>query len=97
VLGPDFGVDEAVRRIEQRGEMSIADALLDQRAIAGIGNIYKNEALFVARVHPFDKVESLPRESIETVVTTAETLMKANVREGIRGGMRLRATEEEKP
>ena len=92
LLAPDFGVDEAVRRIEQRGEMSIADALLDQRAIAGIGNIYKNEALFVARVHPFDPVESLARATIEKVVTTAETLMKANVRDGIRGGMTARTT-----
>ena len=92
LLAPDFSVDEAVRRIEQRPEVSIADALLDQRAIAGIGNIYKNEALFVARVHPFDRVESLPRDTIEKVVTTAETLMKANVREGRRGGMTARTT-----
>jgi len=96
-LGPDlladgFNVDEAVRRIEERREMSIAEALLDQRAIAGIGNIYKNEALFVAGVHPFDRVEALSRDTIEKVVTTAAKLMRANVREGTSGAMIARTT-----
>src|SRR5919206_122967 len=54
-LGPDplsetFDLADALRRLEQRAEMEVADALLDQSAIAGIGNIYKSEVLFAARV-----------------------------------------------
>lgn len=84
ILAADFDIDQAVRRIEERRTMSIAEALLDQHAIAGIGNIYKNESLFVARVSPFIAVESLSREAIEQVVTSAQKLMRANVGESAR-------------
>jgi endonuclease VIII len=84
ILAADFDIDQAVRRIEERPTMSIAEALLDQHAIAGIGNIYKNESLFVARVSPFVVVKSLSREAIENVVTSAAKLMRANVGEGAR-------------
>ena len=45
ILAPDFDADEALRRLRDpgRADRSIAEALLDQRALAGIGNIYKNE------------------------------------------------------
>jgi endonuclease-8 len=85
-LGPDLLTDdfdpaEAVRRLEARADMEIADALLDQHAIAGIGNIYKSESLFVARVNPFARVADLPRASLEKVVATAMKLMRANIGE----------------
>src|SRR4051795_5041114 len=52
ILAPDFDADEAIRRLRDpgRADRSIAEALLDQRALAGIGNIYKNESLFIERV-----------------------------------------------
>ena len=85
-LGPDvlsdgFDAGEAARRISERAGMSIADALLDQSAIAGIGNIYKCEALFAARVHPFTLVSALDPTTIARVVETAAALMRANVAE----------------
>jgi endonuclease-8 len=91
-LGPDplsdtFAGDEAVRRIQSRHDVEIADALLDQTAIAGIGNIYKSEVLFVGRVHPFARVGDLATADIERLVTIAVTLMGANVREGGSGGI----------
>src|SRR5947199_8121004 len=57
-LGPDllsasFEAAEAVRLLRRRGGGAIGDALLDQRAIAGIGNVLKAEILFVSGVHPF--------------------------------------------
>jgi endonuclease-8 len=83
-LGPDplkddFDSAEATRRLAARADMAIADALLDQRAIAGIGNIYKSESLFVARVNPFALVADLPPAVLEKVATTAAKLMRANV------------------
>jgi endonuclease VIII len=81
VLADDFDATDAVRRISERSDMSIADALLDQSAIAGIGNIYKCEALFVAKVHPFAAVASLPPETISHVVAIAAKMMRANVAE----------------
>jgi endonuclease-8 len=89
-MGPDpladeFDAAEAARRIESRTDMEIADALLDQTAMAGIGNIFKSEVLFVARVNPFTPVDRIPREHIERIVTTARKLMRANVGEGASG------------
>jgi len=86
-LGPDplaidFDADEAVRRIASRRGIEIADALLDQSAIAGIGNIYKSEVLFAARVSPFARVDDLARADIERVVAITVTFMRANVADG---------------
>ena len=68
-LGPDllaerFGeaeVDEAVRRLRapERASLTIAEALLDQNAMAGVGNVYKSEVLFVEGVDPFARVVDL--------------------------------------
>jgi endonuclease-8 len=82
-LGPDplsdaFEPAEAVARLTSLADTEIAEALLDQRAIAGIGNIYKAEVLFVARVHPFTLVRNVEPGGIERLVTTAVRLMRAN-------------------
>jgi endonuclease VIII len=86
-LGPDpladgFNASEASARIVARGEAEIADALLDQTAIAGIGNIYKSEVLFAGRVNPFTKVRDLLPADVDRLVATAVKLMRANVAEG---------------
>jgi len=89
-LGPDllsdgFVAADAVERIARRGDLEIADALLDQSALAGIGNVYKSEVLFAGRVSPFRKAGELRREDIERLVTIAEKFLRANVAEASRG------------
>ena len=79
LLAPDFDADAAIARIESRGEMDIADALLDQRALAGIGNVYKSETLFLTGINPFRRVADVPHEHIVAAVATATRLMRANV------------------
>jgi endonuclease VIII len=91
-LGPDplaesFDEAEAVARITALGDVQIADALLDQRAIAGIGNIYKSETLFACRVNPFTPVRALDRAAVARLVTTAATLLRANVTDASGGGI----------
>ena len=86
-LGPDplserFDAGEATRRLQQRSDMEIADALLDQRAIAGIGNVYKSEVLFAGRVDPFLRVAAVGAERIERLVDIAVRFMRANVVDG---------------
>ena len=83
-LGPDllshtFDAAEAVARIQARGDVEIADALLDQRAIAGIRNVFKSEILFAARVSPFTPVRALAAEPLARIVAIAERQMRANV------------------
>ena len=84
-LGPDpltdsFDAADAVARIRARRDMAIADALLDQTAIAGLGNIYKSELLFLARVNPFTAVRDVSDEQIATLVKLAAKYMRANVK-----------------
>lgn len=78
-LAEDFDVAEAVRRIEARADMQIADALLDQAAMAGIGNIWKSETLFACRLNPFSFVRDLSPEMRKKLVTTTSRLMRASV------------------
>src|SRR4029079_14029372 len=61
LLKPDFDATEAHRRLRapERAEMSISAALLDQRALAGIGNIWRNETLVAERVDPGAPVREL--------------------------------------
>ena len=66
----------------------IAEALLDQRALAGIGNVYKNELLCLERVSPFTAVADLDDATLARLVVTARRLMLANVRAG-RGPARV--------
>jgi endonuclease-8 len=86
-LAPEFDAADAVARLAARSDTEIADALLDQSAIAGIGNVYKSETLFVARVNPFTPVAGLSRNALEHVVDIAAKLMRANVAEAAPGGI----------
>jgi endonuclease VIII len=76
VLGPDWDLDEALRRLREQPAEQIGVALLDQRNLAGIGNLYKVEALFLCGVHPWARVADVP--DLAAVVTKARTLMLAN-------------------
>lgn len=79
LLGARFDEDEAVRRLQARGERGVADALLDQRAVAGIGNVYKSETLFLERVHPATRVRDVTENQLRGLLRTARTLLTANV------------------
>ena len=56
VLGPDWDLDEALRRLRAHPDEQIGVALVDQRNLAGIGNLYKVESLFIRGVHPWTRV-----------------------------------------
>ncbi|MBX6749958.1 MAG: Fpg/Nei family DNA glycosylase [Micromonosporaceae bacterium] len=85
-LGPDllgspdevggWDPDEAVRRLRARPERTIAEALLDQRNLAGIGNLYKAEVLFLRGIHPRTPVGDVA--DLEAVVELAHKLLMAN-------------------
>lgn len=86
-LGPDllaaaFDRDEAVRRVLASAHQPIAISLLDQRLVAGIGNIYKSEVLFLAGVHPSTPAGSIPQAVLEQLMDIARGLLGDNVVEG---------------
>jgi endonuclease VIII len=76
LLGPDWDLDEAVRRIAAEPERSIGEALLDQRNLAGIGTFYRAELLFLQGIHPRALVGQVT--NLRRVVQRGQQLMVAN-------------------
>jgi endonuclease-8 len=87
-LGPDvlsdsFDSAEVIRRMRERPASPIADVLLDQRVMAGLGNVYKSEVLFMCGVDPFASVSHLTDAKLEEIVTAARRVLAANVIDGV--------------
>ena len=83
-LGPDplrsdFDPKRARAALERRPRHSIGDALLDQRVLAGIGNIYRNQALFLAGIHPLRRSGSVTEAEWERLWKSARKLMRRGV------------------
>lgn len=76
LLGPDWDDAEALRRLRQQPEREVGDALRDQRNLAGIGNIYACESLFLAGVDPFRPVGEVT--NLAEVVGHARRLLLRN-------------------
>jgi len=53
---------------EQKNEM-ICDELLDQEIFAGVGNIIKNEVLFITKVHPESKIKNIPAKKLKEMIS----------------------------
>jgi endonuclease VIII len=79
ILAEEFDAADAAQRIAMTPEVDIAEALLNQHAVAGIGNIFKCEALYAAGLDPFTRVADLSREDLARVVEKARRLMRASV------------------
>ena len=79
LLGDTFDAAEALRRLRARPELSIADAILNQRLVAGAGNVYKSEVLFLCGVNPFARVADVDDERLTAILTTARRHLQANV------------------
>ncbi|MDT4939733.1 MAG: endonuclease, partial [Pseudonocardiales bacterium] len=76
LLGADWNLDAALTRLGASPERAIGEALLDQRNLAGIGNLYKCEVLFVERVNPWLPVGEVP--DLAAALHTAHKLLRAN-------------------
>jgi endonuclease VIII len=76
LLGPDWDIGEAVRRIGAEPDRPIGEALMDQRNLAGIGNLYKAETLFLRGVSPWRPVSAV--DGLPDMVDLARRLLEAN-------------------
>jgi endonuclease-8 len=79
LLGETFDTAEAMRRVRERGEEEIEVVLLRQQVVAGIGNIFKSETLFLTGIHPFTPASALSDADLERVLAKARRLLQANV------------------
>ncbi|MFF3754500.1 Fpg/Nei family DNA glycosylase [Streptomyces sp. NPDC002018] len=76
LLGPDWDPVAALRNLLADPARPVGEALLDQRNLAGVGNIFKSETCFLVRATPWLPVGELP--SPERLVTAAKRLLEAN-------------------
>ncbi len=82
-LGPDllsasFSEGDALARLAAAGSRPVGDVLLDQRVIAGIGNVFKSEVLFLCGIHPDQPVSTLTPAQLKQIIDIAVPLMRAN-------------------
>lgn len=80
ILADDWNVHEVVRRARQLDDRPIAEVLLDQRVTAGIGNVYRCEALWQQRTNPWKVVRDLTDEQLAALYTTAREAMRSNLK-----------------
>ena len=90
-LGPDllrdsFDAGEALRRLRDpaRADRSIAEALLDQRALAGIGNEVKCQVLWEAKVSPWRTVRDIDDDTLRRLVGRAREILHQGAATGRR-------------
>jgi endonuclease-8 len=76
LLGPGWESAEAVRRLAASPDRPAGEALLDQRNLAGIGNLYKAEVLFLRGIDPWRPVGSI--DDLASLVELARRLLDAN-------------------
>lgn len=82
VLAPDFDLDGVIAAIRADPSRGLGDALLDQHLVAGIGNIFKSEACFAARVDPWRAVGAVSDEELRSVLCAAREQMLRAVETG---------------
>jgi endonuclease-8 len=87
LLGAKFAADDAKTRLLAHGDEEIANVLLNQRVMAGLGNVYKSEVLFACGIHPFRRVGTLTPAEIDCILERARRFLEANVKDGADGGM----------
>ncbi len=90
-LGTDLATDEfdpdaalAGLRDPSRRRMTIGDALLDQGALAGLGNVYRSELCFIERVNPLTPVADVEDAKLRAMAVRGADLVKRNSRGGAR-------------
>ena len=84
-LGPDlladFDAADALTRVRHQRARPVHEVLLDQRVMAGIGNVYKSEILFLSHLHPDTRADAIHDDEWMTLMGLAQRLLKANVAE----------------
>ncbi|HEX3041296.1 MAG TPA: hypothetical protein VHP56_04335, partial [Solirubrobacterales bacterium] len=84
ILATDFNAGAVARSLKAHAHRTLGDALLDQTLVAGIGNIFKSEACFAARVDPWRPVGDLSDEELRAVLCAAREQMQSAVETGDR-------------
>jgi len=81
-LAKEFTAKEFMQRFSRRSKTNIKAALLDQSVVAGVGNIYADESLWGAKLHPQRLVSSLSEQEFETLYNELRSVMDIAIEKG---------------
>jgi formamidopyrimidine-DNA glycosylase len=86
-LGPEplddnYSFEQFKTAVKRRSKTSIKAAILDQTVLAGVGNIYADESLFAARIHPLTKVEDVSTIKLKRLYQAIRDVMKLSIAHG---------------
>ncbi len=81
LLHAEFDAEAALVRLMARRTESIGEAMVQQRVMAGVGNVFKSEVCFAEGVSPFARVDSLSEQQLRSLIARARQQLKANVME----------------
>ena len=89
ILSDEYSAEAGVRALQQRRDThpddEIGVVLLNQRVMAGLGNVYKSEVPFAAGVNPFRQMRTLTEREMQVMADVSQKYMKANVNDGSSG------------
>lgn len=68
IMSPQWDSKKAFKKVQEYPDEQIADVLLDQEIFAGVGNIIKNESLFLERINPKEKVGNLAPTELKKLI-----------------------------
>ena len=81
-LDPQTRAEDFIQRIRRRQNSMIKPAFLDQAVIAGVGNIYADEALWAARIHPQTRVKNISDQQLNTLFKELRHVLQLSIDQG---------------
>lgn len=81
-LADDFTADSFIQRLRRRDGSAIKAVLLDQTVVAGIGNIYADESLWSAKIHPLTRVKDVPDAQLRDLYAGLINVLKLSIEKG---------------
>ena len=80
-VGPE-PLSDFIKRVKRRANTSIKAAILDQTVLAGVGNIYADESLFMAKIHPATKVKNVSDHKLKLLLTSIKEVLQLSIDKG---------------
>lgn len=81
-LAADFTASDLIARLLRRKDSGMKAVLLDQTVLAGIGNIYADECLWAAKIHPETRVRDVPSSKLEVLHTELRNILNLAIQKG---------------
>lgn len=81
-LDPQTRAEDFIQRIRRRQNSMIKPAFLDQTVIAGVGNIYADEALWAAQIHPQTRVKKVNDQQLNTLFNELRQILQLSIDQG---------------